>query len=145
MSQPFVHESPAVAQSEPEVPRFERVAALLAVTSFLTVLAIGLALYLVKFQVDGRIVTASLWAVAVGAVVVFFRIRPVSALTPTERMIRSKRQVSLLLGLLTGAALLGSIATAAELDTAQDWAMLAFIASSPIGVYFLVNVNFGIK
>lgn len=140
----FREETQVVAQAEPEVPRFERVAILLGLSSCLVVLSIGFVLYLLKFQVDGRIVTAALWSVGLGSLVTFFRMRPASSLTPTERMVRGRRQVFVLLGLLTGAAVLGSIATAAELDTAQDWAMLAFIASSPISVFFLVNTRFSI-
>lgn len=130
-------------QAEPEVPRFERVAVLLGLASCAVVLLVGFVLYLAEFQVDYRIVNASLAGIAIFAVATFFRIRPASRLTPTERMVRSKRQIFALLGLMTGAAILGSIATAAELDTVEDWAMLAFIASSPIGLFFLVNVRFG--
>lgn len=140
----FIEETQIVAQSEPEVPRLERVAILMGLTAFLLVLAVGLALYLAKFKVDASIVKTALGLLAVGSVAVFFRMTPASRLTPVERMVRGRRQVFVLLGLLTGAAVLGSIATAAELDTARDWAMLAFIASSPIGIGLLVRTRFSI-
>ncbi|MDQ8044146.1 MAG: hypothetical protein AAGC46_05630 [Solirubrobacteraceae bacterium] len=139
----YVEETQIVAQALPEVPRFERVANVLGLSGFAVVLAIGFALWLAKFQVDGSIVQAAFSVVAVGAIVTFVRIRPASSLTPTERMIRSKRWAFLLLGLLTGCAVLGSIATAFSLHTTQDWLMLLFIMSSPIGMFFLINTHFG--
>lgn len=133
-----------VAQAQPDVPRFERVAVLLAVGSCLIVLAIGLALYLAKFQVDGDAVSAALAVVAVVGLGSFFRSTPAAKLTPTERMIRSKRAVFALIGVLSGAAVLGAIAAAAELDTLGDWLMFAFIASAPLGVIRLMHTGFGV-
>lgn len=139
-----IEETDVVAQARPDVPRLERVAILLGLGCLSAVLAVGLALYLAKFQVDHRVVNWSLAGLALAAGFTFARSRPSSALTPRERMVRENRRVFTLLGLLTGIAILGSIATAAELDTAQDWAMLAFIASSPISVGLLIHTRFNI-
>lgn len=138
----FVEETQVVAQAMPEVPRLERVAILLGLSSFLVVLAIGLALYLAKFQVDRQIVNAALWTIGIVGIITFFRTRPASKLTPTERMVRSNRHIFLLLGFLTGVAVLGSIVTASELNTARDWMRLAMAATSPIAIGFFVKTRF---
>lgn len=138
----FVEETQVVAQAEPKVPPFERVAILLGLSSLLAVLGTGLALYLAKFQVDRQIVTAVLWAVVIIGIVTFFRTRPASKLTPTERMVRSNRHIFFLLGLLTGVAVLGCIVTASQLNTGRDWMRLAMAATSPIAIGFFVKTRF---
>lgn len=145
MSHPSSFEdTQVVAQHEPEVPRYERVAVLLGIASCLIVLACGLALYLAKFQVSGQVINAALAVVVISAIVAFVRIRPAAKLTPTERAIRSKRTAFTLLGVLVGAAVLGAIAAAAELDTLGDWLMFLFIASAPVGVITLMHTGFGV-
>lgn len=138
-------QAPAEHSGSPKTaaPRFERVAVLIGITTCLLSFAVGLALYLVEFRVDLRIVNAALGGVVIAAAITFYGARPPASLTPTERMIRSRRIEFGVMGLTIGAAILGSIAAAAELDTARDWFMLAVIASSPIGVHFLVNTRFG--
>lgn len=134
-----------VAQAEPETPRFEPVAVMLAVVSFLTVLAIGLALYLVKFQVSGDVVKAALLCVAAAVVVGFFHIRPVGSLTPTERVIRNKRANFALIGVLAAIFVLGAFATAAELNSLGDWLMLAYFAVQPFLILLLLHRGFGVE
>lgn len=143
-SSSFVEHTQVVAQAEPDVPRFERVAVLAGVATFLIVLATGFVLYLVEFQVDRTLVNAAILAIVVGSALVFFRSRPASKLTPTERMVRSKRVVAGLVGLLAGASVLGSIVTATQLHTTQDWIRLAFTATSPLGFYLIINTRFTI-
>ncbi len=141
---PLTIETSVVAQSEPEVPRFERVAVLIGLGFFLLVLGIGFALYLVEFQVDGTLVKTVIYGTAAALFIAFLRSRPSSKLTPTERMIREKRRVSALIGLLGATSVLGSIVVAYQLHTWQDWVRLGLTASSPIGFFFLIRTRFSI-
>lgn len=132
-----------VAQAEPAVPRFERVAMMLGIGVFVLGLLIGLVLYLVEFTVNHTVVRVVCYGTLAALAIMFVRSRPAGKLTPIERMTREKRLVSVLIGALGAAAVLGSIVTATQLHTWQDWVRLASTALSPIGFFLLIRTRFG--
>lgn len=132
-----------VAQNEVATPRFERVAVLVGLASFLSILAVGLALYLAEFQVASWVSKAAGYGVAVGFVLWLKWTTPTSKLTPTERSVRARRRVAALIGLLGSISVLGSIVVAYSLHTWVDYLRLFFTATAPIGFGLLINVRFG--
>lgn len=142
MPAPVVEVTQLVAQNQIRTSRFERVAVLLGVSTFLAILLVAFLLWLADFQVDSTITKVTGYGLAVAFLVWFKLTKPTSRLTPLERAIRARRRIAALLGLLCSISVLGSILVAFSLHTWEDWFRLFLTATSPIGFGLLINTRF---